>query len=351
MTNFFYDNNEIKSELIFGNCNENNNLCIVVPTYRRIELLKKTLISLINQKGPVSLQYQVFIVSNDPDFCVDDLDMELNPDIFCIFRNKENLGMVGNMNRCAMLARGDFVSFIQDDDVLLNTYLFEICKIYDSIISLNIGCLIPNRFYYFDKTSNGIFGRKSFYLSNIKSTIQRFIEPKVNRPLLKKIEYVDCAEIWYNCFGGGPTCGIIFEKKALMKSGGFDISFPYVFDEVMMFNFSKNNNVYLFDKYLAIYRMTDSASNRINVQEDFIRGDRYILENTIEVSSFVKKYQNEIIRFYIENKSKDVANNHKYEYNKSFIKYGLFRLVRFFKLMRSGLYRRETLPRKYERMI
>ena len=79
-----YNNLDIESKLIYGTPAEDNDLCIMVPTYKRTDLLKKAINSLLFQIEPKQLKYQVFIVANDPLFKLEDFknkpenDLEIN---------------------------------------------------------------------------------------------------------------------------------------------------------------------------------------------------------------------------------------------------------------------------------
>ena len=162
MNNFHYQD-AIESECIFGSkAREDVDLTIVIPTYKRAELLEKTLKSIINQKPVKSISYQVIIVSNDPDYSIDRITLALDETIFSIYKNKENLGMVGNMNRSALITKSKYIAYIQDDDILLDNYLVEIENLLNVGALENIDCLIPNRYFYYDISSTGRFGAQAY---------------------------------------------------------------------------------------------------------------------------------------------------------------------------------------------
>ena len=342
--NYFESYNEVESRIIFGKPNHSVDLTIVVPTYKRKEKLIEAIESIKNQKRNSSISYQTLIVSNDPLYDITEISDALNED-FVVYRNDENLGMVGNINRCAYLSFGKYVTYLQDDDILLPNFIEEIEKaILDTSIN-SFDCIIPNRFYLCDKNdTSSIFGRKFIYLARIKSLLQKILSVGTINERYKEVNYIDCSNTWFNCFGGGPTCGITFKRESLLKTNGFNTNFPYAFDFVFFIDFSKMFKVLLLNVDISVYRMEDSASNRPEVQKDFFNGDMYLLESTIEKCKFVRKFKNEIMEFSIKNKSKETQQliSHKEEH--IFLpKYYLFRIVRFIRLMRSGFYRREII--------
>lgn len=352
--NHFMLHNDILSECIYGEPAKNDvDLTIVIPSYKRVDTLIKTIESILRQKAPFKLTYQVIIVSNDPEFDAECLNMQLATDIFSVYRNKENLGMAGNMNRCACIAQGRFVAYIQDDDILLDDYLVSIEALLNDDAFVNIDCLIPNRYYYYNCDNlKSIYGAKAYQNEKTKEILKKIVSFGDKKELIQKITMKDCAESWYNCFAGGPTCGIMFNRESLMKTEGFPEDYPYAFDFVFFIDFSENYNVVLYDKYLSVYRMTGSASNKANVQLDFYKSDLYLLDKAKQNIKFAKKYEKEIRKFSIENKSaetQELIGVKADGANK--LKYYCFRIERLIKLMRSNLYRRELMPDEYNALL
>lgn len=353
MYNHFKEQDKINSLCIFGKKKDKIDLSIVIPTYKRNFYLEKVIESILRQKKPQYIKYQVIIVSNDPDYTIDDLNIKLDENIFLVYKNTENLGMVGNINRCAKLANGKFVSYIQDDDLLLEDYLITIESLILSNEMNNIDCLIPNRYYYYNLEEKSNFGKKAYVNEKFKNILKKFLSIGIKKKMFQKITFNDCANTWYNCFSGGPTCGIIFNREKLLKSNGFSHNYPFSFDYVFFIEFSSKNNVLLYNKYLSIYRMNNSASNRPEVQLDFYKGDLYLLDKVKKQNKFVKFFEKEIIRFSIKNKSIETQEMIKDHYSDSCfisynkIKYIIFRIARIIFLFRYDLYRKENVPSKY----
>lgn len=345
--NYLIADNNVESEIIYGHPRyEKVDLSIVIPTYKRSEYLKKTINSVRNQAGIDKIKCEVIVVSNDSEFKVDDIIDLLCDDLFIVYRNKNNLGMVGNMNRCAILAHGKYISYIQDDDVLLDGYLENITLLINNAALNNIDCLIPNRYYYYDvENSKSVFGKQAYKKERKKDILRKIISFGKTTEVFQKVTMQDCANTWFNCYNGGPTCGMLFKRESLLSTEGFSKEYPYAFDFVFFIDFSDKYNVVLYNKYLAVYRMTDSASNRPDVQKDFYESYIYLLEKALNASMFATFFKNEIVRFSYENQSLEAQKIiEAIPYTKNNFKYLVFRVLRFCKLMRSGVYRRKMLP-------
>lgn len=342
--NNFFEVEQVHSNLLFGRVTQKIPLIsFVIPTFKRYDSLKEAILSILNQEPVDYIIYNIIVVSNDNEFNIDLLDVELDPDKVLIYANNQNVGMCNNMNKCAMLANGSFISYLQDDDVLLPNYLHEIGKLFVANRLDDIDCLIPNRSYYFDgKSIQTTFGKKAKLKGRLKGFLFNTFQKK--REALQKITANDCANDWYNGFGGGPTCGIMFKKSSFMDFGGFNSNYPYIFDLVFFVDFSERYNTVLYNKTLSVYRTTDSASNRSEVQADFFRGDMYLLNRTIDSSRFVKKYREEITFFCYKSKpvgAQKIIYRDRVIPQCSKVRYIIFRVKHNLKLLRSNLCRFE----------
>ncbi len=351
--NYFNYHDDVISERIYGRkvkCDVD--LTIVIPTYKRSEYLRKTIESIINQKPPTNLSYQVVIVSNDPSFNPELLKLEMPESIFSIYRNTKNIGMAGNMNRCACLASGKYIAYLHDDDILLDTYLITIEDLILSGTLDNIDCLIPNRYNYYDiGKKDRRYGKEAFVLANLKIVLKYICSIGIKKQIIQRVTMEDCANTWFNCFYA-PTCGTVFKRQSLMSSEGFPEKYPYAFDFVFFIKFSSNHNVVLYDKYLSVYRLTVSASNRPEVQADFYCGEMFLLESAIKNNNlFAQKYQNEIKRFSKCHKSKEAQKIISEKIEVKNFKYLIFMIKRTINLMRKNTLRIKPTPKKYYKLL
>ncbi len=98
---------------------------IAIPTFRRPELLVEAVRSALAQDFDQPVE--VIVVDNDPDEAryraiIASLPQEpARPVRYYV--NRENIGMFGNWNRCIELARGTWLTILNDDDLLLPQFL------------------------------------------------------------------------------------------------------------------------------------------------------------------------------------------------------------------------------------
>lgn len=93
---------------------------IAIPTFRRPGLLVEAVKSAIDQRFAQS--FEIIVVDNDPASSSADSLLEQLPTLtaanFRYFINRENIGQFPNHNRCIELARGEWVTILNDDDLL-----------------------------------------------------------------------------------------------------------------------------------------------------------------------------------------------------------------------------------------
>lgn len=98
---------------------------IGIPTFRRPALLVESVRSAMAQAFDRPLE--IVVIDNDPasrdcEYLIEQIP-ELRDGLFRYYVNSENIGAFGNWNRCIELARGSWVSILNDDDLLDTNYL------------------------------------------------------------------------------------------------------------------------------------------------------------------------------------------------------------------------------------
>lgn len=93
---------------------------IAIPTFRRPALLVETVKSVLAQTDLADVE--LIVVDNDPESSGAAALLAAVPDLrsipFRYFRNSRNVGMFGNWNACFHMARGTWVTVLNDDDLL-----------------------------------------------------------------------------------------------------------------------------------------------------------------------------------------------------------------------------------------
>lgn len=119
-------------------------LSICIPTYNRCEKVLGTLAFIVNELRDISpTDYELIVGDNcsTDETCVKVTDFLQKEGIGKIVRNKENLGLVGNVINLAYMATGDYLWFMGDDDVyypgVVKRIVSEAKKHYPAFLFLN----------------------------------------------------------------------------------------------------------------------------------------------------------------------------------------------------------------------
>lgn len=237
---------------------------IAIPTYKRPELLKLALDSALNQID--YSDFEIIIVDNDPDR---DCETERLLNTYSdkrlrYFKNTENIGMFGNWNRCVELAKGEYVTILNDDDLLSKDYLSTVVSFKNKF--KNISALLVGYNILWESTQ-----QNENYLSAAE-------EPNV----CKKIYPINF--LFGNINPG--SLGVFFKKDTLMKIGGFNDVFYPISDYVFFLNFvAEFKEVYYLSNRLAYYRLFENESLKTNIQVENIE-----LGKLLRIQ-FYKKYK------------------------------------------------------------
>lgn len=267
-------------------------LSVIIPTYKRSQLLRETLLSIINQRNFEN--YEVVVVDSegyeDRDWLSDTerVIQEIDDSRIIYYQNERNVSGGITWNLCLALARGKWVCMVHDDDILLPGY-FE--KMYKQICKYPfidfLGCIN----YSFEKQQD---------LKKIRTN--SFRDDKV-----KNINY---EEFMY----GLPVSllGAFFKRDNAIKIGGFD-RVSQIGDYVFTAKYSYYYNTYIYKCPLYGYRISmnqDSANNKMN----FIRriADYYLWV------SIAKRRKGRWQKLYLKNCQYNIKNRIE-EYNKQSI--------------------------------
>lgn len=99
----------------------------IVPVYNKGQALDATLASLLGQRGPFEAEF-IFVDDASTDDSLAVLERHGDPRVR-IIRNSENCGPAIRLNQGARAARGDFLQFVDADDVLARGASAEMLRI------------------------------------------------------------------------------------------------------------------------------------------------------------------------------------------------------------------------------
>lgn len=147
----FTPNSHIESTKIFemDNPPSNPKFTIAIPTYNRYQTLKKAIDSALTQE--TNECYEIIVVENTDNFsertkAQEMLEQEYRGKL-TYYKNRKNLGMHGNHNRCLTLAKGEWVCILHSDDTITPDYIEEVRKVLETTADrypILLGCLESN---------------------------------------------------------------------------------------------------------------------------------------------------------------------------------------------------------------
>ncbi len=140
---------------------------VIIPAYKRPELLKETLASVYRQRGPFKLE--VIVVDDCPTEPVRNSVNKYFPKVK-YFLNKKNIKSGPTRNVGLKLARGDFVAFLDADDIWDPDYLALALKILEENSEVS-GTVAFSRPCFASEVSSA-FKFKILFLSVIRDSLQ-----------------------------------------------------------------------------------------------------------------------------------------------------------------------------------
>lgn len=303
LKNNFLSYSKIKSNLIFGKLNSTSPVySILIPTYKRTDFLKQAIDSALNQDKV--LNYEIIVVDNDPNHNneVTDILNSYNAKNLFYYKNEVNIGMIGNWNRCVELARGKWITFLHDDDLLFPEYLSSMHNILQSLP--NIELLAPG----------ALSGTEMNY-----NLVKKYLSKS-------KIYQLNISDFFFQ--NPVPTQATMFLKKNCIKLGGFsEEDFPCS-DYVFWINYVAHFEGYKLSENLFFYRIFDNESRKSETIIQIIKAEFSLRKELIKFINnpllFTESYNK---MFFLHNI--DMSNKYKntsIDKNKLSIEYNISKI-------------------------
>jgi len=254
----------IASDLIIGDPNRIPKpwLSYTVPTYKRADLLQETLHSILRQKE-ADVEWEIVVVDNDAggENETERLIRELSSDRILYYRNRENLMVDGNVNRCIKLARGEWVAMVHADDLLMSDHLPVMTGYIRELENKEKKTLayISPRYVEFSDISLVDLDRQNILFRKYKGM------SAAERRVIKKTPIVRYRPIDALLTGTSvflPSNGTIMNKKVMMETGGFNDEFGICTDLVKPYSLAKDYRVYKTLRPFGYYRIGHDNESR-----------------------------------------------------------------------------------------
>ena len=263
----------VVSRLVWGDKNAIPNpwITLAIPTYRRPHLLRESLESVLNQQHTDFL-WDIVIVDNEPDDGKENdterLVRQINDDRILYYRNSENIWVGDNFNRCFLLARGEWVMMLHDDDLLMSNAL------------KTMGFLIHG----YDTGPQSVGAIAASYVQveydpirdKMKENISAIDASYAKRPVDMQVYHLTHTnvEIFAHIGGAAPTNGSTFRRQAVIDVGGFNESHGISGDLMLFYRIENEYMAYQTLSPIGFYRwgmnsMMNKDSLRRVIQNNF----------------------------------------------------------------------------------
>ena len=277
--NQFVLNEQYKSKLIIDGTDSTWPLVsIMIPTYRRPDLLREAILSVLSQKTDVI--FEVVVVDNEMNIFfsekVDAVIRHFNDGRVRLFRNSKNIGMFGNWNRCIELARSEWVSILNDDDLFSTNFIESAFDVLNKNKNIN---LLFARSEFIDERGSRLKKTLSRLKQNIKKINVGFFDRNISKICTEDV-FLD------------PPCSslaMLFRRDSAISIGGFKESAYPSADYVFFVIYHLKFGTYRLNKYLAYYRIHENETAQPSTGEGFISKNlelRRQLENVIDWPKF-----------------------------------------------------------------
>ncbi len=232
-------------------------ISICIPTYNGSEFIFETLETAINQ----TYTNIEIIITDD---CSTDNTLEICEEFakkdvrIKIYKNKQNLGLVGNWCKSIEKSNSDWIKFLFQDDLLTPNCVQEMIA---TALEHNVNFVISNREYIFEKNvPKNIIKNYSEDLPKI----ERIFES--NRVYTPK-ETAKCVapHIFNNCIGEPPT--FLFNKNQYSRADFPDV-YLQIIDYVFILNKILVHEFVFINKNLLKFRIHNSSESMKNTTID-----------------------------------------------------------------------------------
>ncbi len=231
---------------------------IIIPTYRRPDLLRQAIQSCINQK--TTIPFEIVVTDNDDDrsSSAEDVVQEFNDDRIHYSRNESNLGMFGNWNRAVEKSNCDWIVLLHDDDLLLPDYLDEVhaCR-----LKFPRATLIVPLSEAIGTDAKQIPVKTNILVRGIRNLRSYFQTAKKYKHIHKSI---------YLFAYPHASPGWLFSRNCWSAAGGFAEKWHPIADYTTSYDLVNHGQGVKIFKKLFQYRWQDNATLRLEIRKEIL---------------------------------------------------------------------------------
>lgn len=252
--NCFEKCSHVKSSFIYGDLKAvpNPKLTMLIPTYKRVGMLEQALNSALTQYH-CNFMWDILVLDNEPydgkPNETEKLIRKLDNKRILYYRNSENIRPGDNFNRGFLLARGEYVMMLHDDDLLVANAMQVMGKLltaYSGEEFKQIGAICATYIQFEYDAEQEL----------IKADIPGMNTYLCNQPINYDMYMLTQNNVKLTGHIGGavPSNGSTYNRKAVIDAGGFNEDFGISGDQILLYNLMNDYGVYQTLTPLGFYR-------------------------------------------------------------------------------------------------
>ncbi|BAU13881.1 putative glycosyl transferase [Leptolyngbya sp. NIES-3755] len=232
---------------------------ICVPTYNGEQYIRECLDSILAQSFT---NFEVLIVddqSSDQTMSIS-LEYARRDQRIKVIQNESNLGLVGNWNRCVQLARGEWIKFVFQDDLILPNCLEKLLE----ATKLGIPIVFCRREFIFE---HGISEELKGYYRDLQLP-EKFL-PNASKITSEEFCQSVLDNLWVN-FIGEPT-SMLLHRSVFQQFGAFNPNLIQLCDLEYWTRIASSTGIAYVPEYLAAFRVHQKSTSQLNHSENDFR--------------------------------------------------------------------------------
>lgn len=217
-------------------------ITVAIPTFNRCDLIKDAINSVLKQSYS---DFELIVVDNASTDKTKEVVGKFKDSRIKYFRNKKNIGMMDNWNKCIELSKGEYLTILGDDDKLLPNFLEKSLKVH--LDNKNIG------FSFSHCNKVDIKG----------NVINRWGYKFTPAGLIRGVNYLYYSIKYESCLTNSST--VLINKRVFNKVGKFEAPFgANTFDFNMWIKIAKHYPVYFINQVLSDYRLHSNQVSEVH---------------------------------------------------------------------------------------
>ncbi len=217
--------------------------------------MEQTISSALNQQ--FNAAYEILIVddcSEDDSYAIAKKFEQENNSKIRVIRNTKNKGLIGNWNFCVKEAKGEWIKFLFQDDVLTPDCLQ---LMYNRAILDNSKFVICDRHFLIEENTSAEL--RDYYSHNAIKLSSVF---NADRFVSSGDEFINSKPRLYNCLGE-PVC-FLYHKSLIKKFGEYNAYLPQLCDYEYALRIVSNTGFSYVNKELVTFRVSSLSASSEN---------------------------------------------------------------------------------------